>query len=293
MIPLTVIGGFLGAGKTTLVNRLLATADRRWGVLVNDFGALNVDAALIESRSAATLALTNGCVCCSAGEDFGEALNRLAELSPDHILVEASGVGEPWRIAQLALIEPGYSLEPVVVLVDATAFARGLSDPWIADTLERQARQAELVILNKTDLASPAQLKAAREALDRLNPQARRVECVEAEIDPGLLSFPPPARRVDPPGFAAAAVFRTWLWRPRGPVSRTAFRSLLGRLPPRLLRMKGAVEIDGDRTLVQYAAGHWSLAPAPPGLEPGLVLIGPEDTHDLAGDLDACLARQD
>ena len=70
-IPLTVIGGFLGAGKTTLINRLLKSADRRWGVLVNDFGAINIDAELIASRDGDSVALTNGSVCCGMGEDHG------------------------------------------------------------------------------------------------------------------------------------------------------------------------------------------------------------------------------
>jgi G3E family GTPase len=121
-IPLTVIGGFLGAGKTTLVNHLLATAERRWGVLVNDFGAVNVDAALIAESGSDSVALANGCVCCAMGDDLGDALANLVARNPapEHVIVEASGVGDPWRIAQLALIEPGFSLEPLVVLADAT-----------------------------------------------------------------------------------------------------------------------------------------------------------------------------
>lgn len=290
MIPLTVIGGFLGAGKTTLVNRLLATAERRWGVLVNDFGALNVDAALIEAQAGATVALTNGCVCCSAGEDFGAALHELAAMGPEHILIEASGVGEPWRIAQLALIEPGFSLEPIVVMADATAFARGLSDPWIADTLERQVRHGELIVLNKIDIASEGELAAARAALDRISPGAQRIACANAEISADRLSFPVPARGPAARRFASEPAFHAWLWSPPGPLAPEAFRALLARLPPRLIRMKGAVEIAGARTLVQYASGQWSLGPAPARLELGLVLIGTGDTSDLAGELAACLA---
>lgn len=91
-IPVTILGGFLGAGKTTAVNHLLRRATGRIGVLVNDFGAINVDAALIEAREGDVLALSNGCVCCALGPDLGESLARLAGRvpAPDRIVVEAS-----------------------------------------------------------------------------------------------------------------------------------------------------------------------------------------------------------
>ena len=97
-----MIGGYLGAGKTTLVNRLLSdSGGRRLAVLVNDFGAINVDAGLVSSRSGETISLTNGCVCCSMG---GELLFELAGLRdrddpPEHVIIEASGVGDPAAIA--------------------------------------------------------------------------------------------------------------------------------------------------------------------------------------------------
>ncbi|MBU6500173.1 MAG: GTP-binding protein, partial [Rhodospirillales bacterium] len=148
LLPLTVIGGFLGAGKTTLVNHLLARATRRIGVLVNDFGAVNIDAALIAARDGDMISLANGCVCCSLGEDFGASLNRLAARvpAPEQIIVEASGVSDPWAIAQLALIEPGFTLEPLVVVVDAEAVAGQLADRWVADTVARQLAAAEVVV---------------------------------------------------------------------------------------------------------------------------------------------------
>ena len=78
-LPVTVIGGYLGSGKTTLINRLLAQkGDRRLAVLVNDFGSLNIDAALIDTVSEKTITLTNGCVCCIVGDDLGAALGELS-----------------------------------------------------------------------------------------------------------------------------------------------------------------------------------------------------------------------
>src|ERR1700742_142139 len=105
--PLTVIGGFLGAGKTTLLTHLLKPGRSRTAVLVNDFGAVNIDAGLIARHDGATMTLTNGCVCCSIGGGFFETLGSIldAPTAFDHIVIEASGVGDPWRIAEIALVE--------------------------------------------------------------------------------------------------------------------------------------------------------------------------------------------
>src|SRR3546814_17999490 len=109
-IPLTVIGGFLGAGKTTLLNRLLRQSGRRYIVLVNDFGAVNIDAALIASHDGSTINLANGCVCCPMADGLAEALLRVldAQVRPEHIVIDASGVGGPWQLAGHALAAPGW-----------------------------------------------------------------------------------------------------------------------------------------------------------------------------------------
>ena len=148
-IPFTVIGGFLGAGKTTLLNQWLADPQgERLAVLVNDFGAINIDATLLAPAAldgnAQVMALSNGCVCCSIGGDLAEALTRVLALqpAPDRIVVEASGVSDPGRIAQVALADPQLVPDGVVVLVDATAFLHQLADPLLADSLVRQLQAA-------------------------------------------------------------------------------------------------------------------------------------------------------
>lgn len=284
-IPLTVIGGFLGAGKTTLVNHLLATATRRYGVLVNDFGAINIDAALIAARDGASIALTNGCVCCSLGEDLGDGLATLAgrEPPPEHVIVEASGVSDPWRIAQLALIETGFTLEPLVVLVDGVGFLDQLADRWVADTVARQLGFAELVVISKADVAGD--LGAVRREVARLRPEARVIEAVGGALDPAVLQFaPPPRGRAS--RFAAEPVhdFPTASWRPPGPLDRARLRAALEGLPRSVLRLKGFCQLgpEGAWHLLQYAAERWAFTRLEGPAAAGFVLIGTPAMPDAA-----------
>ncbi len=286
MIPLSVIGGFLGAGKTTLVNHLLRTATRRYGVLVNDFGAVNVDAALIAGQSGQTMALANGCVCCSLGDDFGAAVASLAarDPAPEHIIVEASGVSDPWRIAQLALIEPGFELMPLVVMVDATAIAAQLADPWTGETVRRQLAFAELVVLNKQDLAAEPGQAAAIVA--GIRPQARTITACHGEVPETALTFAPPSRpRASRLQADLPHMFPTWRWPCPLPLDRDRLRAVLGELPPAVLRVKGLCLLGqtAEPYLLQYAAERWAFSPAPTTLAPELVIIGtPQLTNPAA-----------
>ena len=101
--PVTLIGGYLGSGKTTVLNHLIRHADgRRLVVLVNDIGAVNVDAALVAEHDGDTMTLTNGCVCCSITDDLGLTLESIRQMPepPDHVVMELSGVAEPARVAR-------------------------------------------------------------------------------------------------------------------------------------------------------------------------------------------------
>ncbi|MFT3813600.1 MAG: GTP-binding protein [Acidovorax sp.] len=274
-IPLTVIGGFLGAGKTTLLNHLLTQAQgRRVAVLVNDFGAINIDRRLIASEAADAIALTNGCVCCAIGDDLTAALIGLIESPrpPDAIVVETSGVSDPWRIAQVGLADPALALDAVLVLADAAALPAQAADPLLADTVQRQLRAADLLVLNKCDLVSDAALQALRCWLDTHMPGVPRFETEQARVPPVLLGAPLHAGPRYPtlgnaPRLAAQAehgeLFDAWVLRDAPVFSAQALRALLKAMPAGVLRLKGFVRTDEHALAeMQFAGSHGALRAA-------------------------------
>lgn len=288
-IPLTVIGGFLGAGKTTLMNRILTTATRRYAVLVNDFGALNIDASLIRSDDGLKMELDNGCICCSLSLGFAETMLEILALDPppEAVLVEASGVGDPWRIAEIALAEPKLCLEWVIALVDAVQFSRQMRDPLISDTLAKQIKRADLIILNKVDIAEAFEKTAALKAIAATNDHAAVIETVNAALPEDLFSGEAlvPVRS----NHAHAEVhdhahhhehediFARWNIAAGADLTKARLASALDALPSSILRLKGWVGVADAAypCLVQYVAGRFSIEEdqgAPTGR--GLVAIG-------------------
>lgn len=186
-IPATLVGGFLGAGKTTLVNRLISSGGRRYGVIVNEFGDVNVDSVLIaELEDGGVAELEGGCLCCVGREDLTGALYELIlpEEPPEHIIVELSGLADPVPVAQ-ALLGTEWcrllKLDGIVCVADARNLER-----TVAENPEgrSQLAYASVVMLNKTDLVSAEELALARRLVEETNPLARIVETSHAAVDP-------------------------------------------------------------------------------------------------------------
>jgi G3E family GTPase len=290
-IPFTVIGGFLGAGKTTLLNRVLREArDERVAVLVNDFGAINVDADLVVEHGGETIALANGCICCSIGDSLMDALIRIlsAPQPVDRILVEASGVSDPARIADMARIDR--ALDGVVVLADAAEVRAHAADRFVGDAVRGQIAVADIVLLNKADLAGPATLAQTEAWLAEVAPDVPRVRTTMAEVPLDLIlggaahgsSAPRAPGFVDHEARFARAALRL-------PVltDRAGFEAALRGLPASVLRAKGVVhfaEDPADAFLLQKTGRSCTLASLgrrPPDGD-GLVFIGTPEMPSAA-----------
>ena len=189
-LPVTVIGGYLGTGKTTLVNRLLRAADgQRLAVLVNDFGATPIDRDLIVSSAGDTLEISGGCVCCSYGSDLMDTLMALPTQRPDieRVVLETSGVALPGMVASAVTLLPAYRTDGIVVMVDVETVRTMAEDAYLGDTITRQLAAADLLVANRCDLVDEASREMTLAWLGAESPSARIVPATRAEIAPDLL----------------------------------------------------------------------------------------------------------
>ena len=265
-LPLTILGGYLGAGKTTLINRLLSgDHDKRLTILVNDFGAINIDADLIAEHAGDTISLANGCACCQLQDDALKQLQELAAMPnpPDHVLVEASGAGEPARLAYLGYGVSGLQLAGVYVAIAADTLAARRKDKFTGKLVQRQIAQADFCLITKTDLtaddgaAARAMLQDMTDApiaapdddvlADMLQPSLFELRLDKSlgapkSEGPRRLVAPKSNRRFDEGGttnapFNADDMFDSFAYTGDTPVDMDALKTVLETLP--LIRAKG------------------------------------------------------
>jgi G3E family GTPase len=307
-VPILLVTGFLGAGKTTVVNHLLAHAEgRRIAAVVNDFGAINIDAELIAGASDSVVSLANGCICCSLEGDLLRTLAALLRRDPrpEFIVIETSGIADPADIVR-NLMDPlvwaEAPLETVLCVLDATTRPDVLKDDAL---LRSQLRAADVVALSKVDLADAAARAELREVVRALHPAAVVIDVLNGEV-PAALLFPldvdrAPAPREVGPRRPAAERFETLSWTSERPVSLPRLQQAIGRLAPKLARAKGlfeSVEQPGRLMVFQLAGGRATLAPggAPVAGVPRVRIvfvaeIGVLSAAEIDGVMQACVAR--
>lgn len=267
-VPILLVAGFLGAGKTTVVNHLLAHAQgRRIAAVVNDFGAINIDAELIAGASDGVVSLSNGCICCTLEGDLLRTLATLLRRDPrpEFIVIETSGIADPADIVR-NLMDPVIwkeaPLETVLCVVDATQPVTALDDAL----LRSQLRAADIVALSKIDLADAAACAAIRDAVRAVRPAAVVVDAVHGEV-PAALLLPAdldhvPVLREITPRRPAADRFETLSWTSERRVLLPRLQQAIGRLAPKLARAKGlfeTVEQPGRPMVFQLAGGRATL----------------------------------
>ncbi len=270
--PITILTGFLGAGKTTLLNRILSgNHGLRVGVLVNDFGSINIDAELVVGVDNNMISLSNGCVCCQIREDLIEPVVALLARPEaiEYILLEASGVADPAGIFATfsdANLRDQIRLDSVTCVVDADQVFAHPEYPPLLELKLLQIGLADMLVLNKVDLAGPEQVTKVKAWLDEHFGRLRIVETnyceVPYEILLGVGRFDPvraaldahavekscsyPACRDDHHrhghnGQNHSKVFSTWSYETDQPLALEALRETMRKLPGSIYRAKGVV----------------------------------------------------
>lgn len=258
-VPVTLLGGYLGAGKTTVINELLARTDRPIAVLVNDVGSVNIDANLIARRHGDTIELTDGCVCCSLSRGLVDAFDALRKRPqpPDHVVLELSGVADPARVTPWAG-SIGFRLDGVIVLIDCDQFLDRLDEPIVGPTVQAQLDSADLLVLTKTDLADDATISLVRARLAELRPDAPVVDLGQAGATAAFLNtgtrHPRSYAAVPDPGLFDAHEVTTVAI--DDPIPLDALETIVDGLGDEVLRAKAVVRTDDQQLRLVQVVGR-------------------------------------
>ncbi|WP_086665487.1 CobW family GTP-binding protein [Lentzea kentuckyensis] len=283
MIPVVVLAGFLGAGKTTLLNHLLRTSGgTRIGVVVNDFGQINIDAFAVSAQVDSMVSLSNGCLCCAVdGTELDGMLAKLAAADLDVIVIEASGLAEPSALVRMVLQAPGVSYGGLIYVVDAVEFAA-------VPHLSRDLELADLVVLNKVDRVASLpsfDVPMLPVSFGRVDP-ALLFEVRPPDMGPRQLSFDD----LDDHSTHAHASYDSVTFSSVEPFHPKLFMDFLKARPEGLFRAKGFVRFEHGTFMLHTVGGYVSFTRVDDA-PTQLVLIGAGiDPDSLTDWLTACVA---
>ena len=315
-LRINLLFGFLGSGKTTLLRRILGerAGERKMAVIVNEFGDVGVDGEVIAGSSVNLVELTSGCLCCTLRGSLMSAVEELREKAAvEQIVVEATGVASPGDMLEdlnESRIARELDVGPLVTVVDAPKFTR--LRQMLGEFYEEQVENADVLVLNKIDLATPGELDEAKAAVREINPDAALLFAEQGDTDLALLLDGPESEllaqmkaeaeghphhhghdeghghdhrhddRHDHHGDGhdhhhhghAHAAAESFVMDASGDFSRASLVDAFASLPANVWRSKGFLTVDGEPSLLQFTMGQLEIDAASARERPYLVVIG-------------------
>jgi len=303
-----IVSGFLGAGKTTLIQHLLASNIQGIGkiaLIVNEVGKMGIDGTLLSGKNVDMMEITSGCICCTMKTDFSRAIQEIHDrVKPDLLVVEATGVAQPGDILD-TLYEPPtnkYSrLRHLVTVVDADFFrAKDMFGPFY----DNQIRCADTILLNKIDLISSESVSDIQASLQEMNPKANIVATQHCSVDPQQIltvdsehmKGSDHENRVNANhdhDHPEEGGFQAFSFEENHPLDREKLEAFLQSLPPNLFRLKGWGRFPDSCAVINFTAGRYSITPWDEPRKTALSMVGYncDETEILRG-LKGCLIEE-
>lgn len=288
-IPLIILTGCLGAGKTSVLNRLLALPyfrDRKLALIINEFGTLGIDGMKVESGAHAKFELNRGslfCVCIKT--DFIKTLAKIAdEVRPDLVLIEATGVADPCDLEQfleVPTLAGRFRVQASICVVDAEGFTRTAA---FMQAARRQAAWSDGLAINKTDLVPPSDVVVLRQVLAGLNPGAPQVEMTYGRIPEEFIPSLVHERRSGAPAEGPPEGLVSVSLKTDSLVGRAEFMEVIRALGDNLLRLKGVLRFSDGCSFVEVVNGRVTEGPPPAGAAATVfIAIGRQMSRDALG----------
>ncbi len=270
-----LLSGFLGAGKTTLLKQILSWESDLSGtvVIVNEFGEVGIDGALLKDTGSNVVELVSGCICCTLSSDLKQSLQKIhQDLKPKRIIIESSGVADPAAIRFVLSGETfnrRMNLQRIITVLDAELWeAREAFGPLFFNQLE----MADVILLNKIDLFDEDRISRFLKDIHGAMPDAQVIPTRYCQIDPETLPWETKPKTLDIKPFAFyqnlktkasvdAAGYVTFVFETTTPLDESRFQSFLNRLPFEIFRIKGPVRFADRTVMVNFAGGHGDCSP--------------------------------